>query len=183
MATFFHVNGLKGMKRQLAAGLRTGGSGSPVRAMLRQWGTRYARQVRSDFDRNSKGGGDWQRLRPSTVRGRRKGGARRGGVTRVRGKRQRRSAILVDTGLLKAGLRRGQPGNLFRDVPRGIRVGFTENRHPGGKSYAQIADYHHRGAGRLPRRRIFRKPDSTTAQGMKRDARGALRRMMRENAS
>lgn len=71
-------------------------------------------------------------------------------------------AILIDLGVLKKALTVGAPGNLFRYIRHGIRVGFGgPAKHSGGgkATIRDIAVFHDQGEGRLPRRQILHKPD------------------------
>jgi len=184
-STRFDIDPIGKVSRDIRRGLQAGASANHVRGMLRQWGVRYLRQTEKHYDEQSRGGGDWPALKPSTVRGRRKGGKKRGGTNTIRVKKAATGgsvAILKDTGSMRRALRRGSPGNLFQDINAGVRVGFGPVGHPGGGvTYQQLATWHQDGAGRLPKREIFKAPDSTTRHGMMADAKRALQRILAEN--
>jgi len=160
---YFHVKGLERFARKVK-------SDSPeMQAVFRQWGSRYLAFVRRRFAANSRGGGDWKPLARSTVKARR--GGRKG--------RKRRVAILRDTGTLFNALTVGMPGNLYRLIRHGIRVGFSgATRHPKGKATIRdIAHFHDTGAGRLPKREILVPPDDPTMEAMKQDLKRGLGRL------
>lgn len=164
---------LENVVRDIRRGLRTGGSATPVRGMLRKWGTRYLGEMQRRAKKFSRGGGDWAPLKVSTIKSRRKG----------RGKSKRSPAILSDTNTLISSLRRGAAGNLFKDIKNGIRVGFGETRHPSGKAtVADIARFHHKGAGNLPKRELLVPPGPATRRGMLQDAKTAYKRMFDQHA-
>ena len=168
-------------------GLRSGGSAGPVRSMLRQCGKRYLSAMKRRALKNSRGGGEWPALKPSTVRTRRKGGKKRGGVNVVKVKDTGGNvAILNNTGVLIGALQKGNPHNLFKDIRRGVRVGFGPTKHPDDKTVtiAQIARWHHDGAGNLPARKLLHDPksDPSLMRGMSSDAERALNRMFKQRA-
>jgi hypothetical protein len=68
VAKTVHVNlsPLWGLHRQIRDDLEGVGSG-PVRTAIRQCGTIYMGAMRERFAANSRGGGDWPALKPSTV--------------------------------------------------------------------------------------------------------------------
>ncbi len=177
---------LRNVLSDIRRGLIAGGDPNEVRGMLRKWGTRYLGEMERRYAKFSRGGGDWPALKPSTVRTRRRGGKKRGGVNKPKVNTRRtggKVAILRDTNTLFAAMRRGNPGNVFKDIYRGITVGVGPTRHPGGKAtIADIAGFHNRGAGHLPRRRIFVQPSSATRRGMLRDAQTAYQRMFNRHA-
>jgi len=165
----FHLRGLL----RFTAKLR--GDSPEMQAVFRQWGSRYLAFVRRRFAANSRGGGDWKPLARSTVKARR--GGRKG--------RKRRVAILRDTGTLFNALTVGMPGNLYRLIRHGIRVGFSgATRHPKGKATIRdIAHFHDTGAGRLPKREILVPPDDPTKEAMKQDLRRAVNRVGKASES
>ncbi|RLC38157.1 hypothetical protein DRH27_02965 [Candidatus Falkowbacteria bacterium] len=128
---------------------------------FRLWGTRYLSETRKRFKKNSDGGGEWQRLKPATIAGRRKG-KRRGRSSRGLASRSGGGnvKILQNYGILFKALSVGQPGNLYRLLRRGIRVGFGgPAKHPDGKAtIADIAKFHNVGKGNNPKRRILHPP-------------------------
>lgn len=149
----------------------------PGRRMLRQWGVRYLGFVRRRFVRFGRGGGNWRKLADSTIRRRRSGSGRSAAGS---------PAILRDTGTLLGALNPGGLGNLLKDIPRGIRVGFSgAARHPGGSaSIADIAGFHNVGGrgGNPPQRAILVEPDGKTVRGMITDARRAMTAIARKHS-
>lgn len=169
------------------------------RRVFKQWGARYRGFARMRFISLSAGGGEWPRLAKSTLAARRR--KTKGGKLRTKaGKRRRfRSGahsmiamaprILRDTGMLLAVLQpqfTSKPGQYQRDLPDGIRVGYGgPHRHSrkeegwrklnlgGGTSIADIASFHQEGGGRLPKRQIIVKPNSSTMADMVSDLRRA----------
>lgn len=193
------VKGLKGVQNLLR-----NGSASPVRrAMFNQWAARYSTFTRRRFERLSRGGGEWPPLAPSTIAKRRTGGKfRKYGQTRAdavrdikerlrtgKGRTGRATllkdlkhltsgagvAILRDTGILFNAITIGQYGNLTREIPDGVRYGFSQTPHGVNKlTIARIAGYHQTGGKNLPRRTIIVKPDVQTVNGMMLDVRNAV---------
>jgi len=142
------------------------GSRGPLRPTFKQWGTRYLSWTKKLFDIKSKGGTaegvSWPKLKRVSYRRatgmnlrRTRGGGRRG--RRMQQKiRERRAAanvsILKDTGTLYKALSVGSPGNLFKYISEGVRVGFGgPARHESGQAKIRdIAVYHDTGEGKLP---------------------------------
>lgn len=173
---------LKRFASEARRDLRTNGSG-PIRQMTRQWGRRYLGFVKKRFVKLSRGGGGWKALASSTIRGRRKprGKTARSKTRRTGGK----AAILRDTGTLLGALDVGGRGNLFKDIPNGVRVGFKGGtKHPSGKAtIAEIAVFHNVGGrgGKPPQRAILVEPDAETIRGMNSDAERAVKRLLRKH--
>ncbi len=164
---------LKRFQSAVSRALRTGGSG-PIRDALKQWAARYRGYAQEQFTKNSRGG--WRGLAESTKKRRR--GARRGATG------ARSFAILRDTNTLFSVLDlrfTGKPGAIQQDIPFGIKVGFGgPARYKKGKSRATIADiaeFHHTGAGNLPERKIMpaKLPESVLS-GMGRDMDSGIQR-------
>lgn len=177
---------LERVRAQIRAELRAGGPPGPVRTMLRQWGKRYLSAMKKRALKNSRGGGEWPPLAASTVHTRRKGGKKRGGVNAVKVKGTGGNvAILHDTGFLIGAMQKGNPHNLFKDISRGVRVGFGPTKHPVYKTVtiAQMARWHHDGAGKLPARKLLHDPkdDPALVRGMISDAERAIQRMFRRH--
>jgi len=132
-----------------------------MRPTFELWGKRYLSETKKEFVKNSKGSGEWKPLKPATIAARRKGkSSRRRNSTRGMGSSGGRVMILRDTGILFKALSIGQPGNLFRLLRKGIRVGFGgPAKHPDGKAtIADIAKFHNAGKGNNPKRQILHKP-------------------------
>jgi hypothetical protein len=159
------------------------GTGTPVLArMFRQWEARWLAQNRRQFVENSRGGGAWAPLAPSTIarrrppargRGRGRGGARAARVV----------AILRDTNTLYGALTLGATGNVSRLMRFGIRCGIGgPGRHPKAKvTVGQLANWHHVGAGNLPERPVINPPTPPTINGFASDAKRAIQQMGRES--
>ena len=173
---------LKRFAAEVRRDLRTNGSG-PIRQMLRQWGRRYLGFTKKRFLKLSRGGGDWKALAPSTIRGRRKprGTTARSKTRRTGGK----AAILRNTGTLVAALSVGGRGNMFKDIPNGVRVGFQGGvKHPSGKAtIAEIAVFHNVGGrgGKPPQRAILVEPDRATIRAMEQDGVRAVGKLLRKH--
>ncbi len=190
--TKINVNGLEKMSREVRLGLRSSTPG-PMLDMRKQWAFRYRGAMRERFDRFSKGGGDWEGLKASTIARRRHGGkgrfkrgrkalakAKEGGGGQV--------SILRDTGqlftVLSAVFAR-LPGQLERAIPFGILVGFggsARKKTRGGKTgkatIAEIASYHQEGEGNLPQRKILVEPSQTVQNAMASDAERAMKKII-----
>jgi hypothetical protein len=169
-------------------------SGAFRRAII-QWGARYRGFARARFVRYSAGGGDWPRLKPSTLAARRRR-VKSGYVFRINkaGKRVRRGfkegassqltaapRILWDRGLLIGATRATfthAPGQLQEEIPEGLRVGYGgPARYPKGQiTIADIAHAHQTGAKHLPVRKIIVEPDTKTIRDMVGDLERAIER-------
>ena len=136
-----------------------------MQACYKQWGVRYLAWVKRLFIKNSSGGGDWKPLKSKR---------RRGSTAKAK--------ILRDTGTLFNALTIGSPGNLYKLIKRGIRVGFGgPSRHPEGKmSIADIAKAHQNGEGNLPKRPILHKPDANLVRQMLGDLSRAVNKLGRK---
>lgn len=126
------------------------------------WGILYRSFVRARFIKFSRGGGDWPPLKPATIRRRRKGR----GKSKIRGSGGK--AILRDTGALFASLQPDVGGLLQSQTIRlGLRVSLGGGRrYKSGPTLAEVAEYHHTGSGRLPKREILALPDQKTRARM-----------------
>jgi len=156
--------------------------GTPFDDMFRQWGVRYLAFTRRRFNRLSRsGGGGWPPLAASTIRSRRgptRRKARKGSATKTTARGSAKNvSILRDTGTLFNALTIGMPGNLYRRFSGGIDVGFGgPSRHKkGNATIRDIAEFHQKGAGNLPRREILVQPDGATVRGMLSDMRRAAK--------
>jgi len=160
LSTHIDASLLSRFGTQLQAAVRSfGGGPQPMRNALKQAGAVYMGFTRQRFEAFSRGGGDWDPLAPSTLKGRRKG-------RRTQGRRRSEQAtrILEARGVSNAGdaaiLR--DSGILFNsittfereDIAGGIRVG----------SGVQYGKFHDEGGknGRPPKRQIFVDPDPKT---------------------
>lgn len=78
-----------------------------------------------------------------------------------------RPAILRDTGTLFGAMQAGHAGNVFEDIPGGVRVGIGGPApHPGGSTIADIARYHQLGTTRMKARPIMVQPTGKLHQEM-----------------
>lgn len=154
------LKALKRFQKQIDAAARTG-SGQ-FKPMFRQWAKRYEVFVRRRFNTLSRsGGGKWDPLDPDTIRKRRGGG---------------NASILKDTGQLFNALSIGQPGNLEKPVPGGVRFGLSKSKHHSGLSFEELTEIHSQGKGVVPARPIIVEPDRATLAGMLKDLQRVLQR-------
>lgn len=154
-------------------GVKRAPPGGPIDRVYRQWGARYLAFTRRRFAKQSRGGGDWTPLKPATIKRRRKGKGK--GAS---------AAILRDTSTLFGALTIGAPGNLFKRIRKGIRVGFGgPARYVKGKgghaTITRIAQWHQEGKGNLPERKILVEPDAATVRRMMGDAKRGFTRLGR----
>ena len=166
---------LKRFARVIHADTKAGGNG-PIWQAILQWGVRYRRFILRRFNKFSRGGGDWAKLKKSTIAARKRKKARRG----YSGPRS--FSILQDTGMLKAALKpnfTAAAGALQERIRGGIRVGYGgPGRHPKGKAtVADIASFHHVGNRYMKPRKIIVDPDARTVRGMETDMERALERL------
>lgn len=131
-----------------------------LRKAFKRWALRYKAFVRSRFSTFSRGGGDWPKLHPRTIAA------------------KKSSGILIDAGLLFGALDPtfgAGPGFILEDIPNGIRLGIGgPASYPEGTTIADVAAWHHRGAGNLPKRTIIVPPDNQTVSGMISDLQAAI---------
>lgn len=136
------------------------------------WSIIYRAFTRMRFFKLSRGGGDWPPLKASTLRQRRKG------------KGEGTAAILRDTGALFASL---QPdlgtGGLIQSEPRPL--GFTAflgggQTYQSGPTLAEVATWHHTGAGNLPVREILVQPAPPTIAQMGRKAKEIMVKFLKD---
>lgn len=117
----------------------------PVVEMLRDMQEAYEEVVLEQFDRNSRGGGDWQPIEFATAR------------------RKGHTDILVNSRAMRRGLEGGV--GLIATVSAingaSVQMGFTtKKRHPKAKmTIADLAAIHHLGLGNNPERRILLAPN------------------------
>lgn len=162
------------IRRGLAAG---GGGATHIRRAFKQWAKIYRGAMQERFVRLSRGGGGrggkWAKLKPSTIRGRKKGK----GKTVVSGGRKRTIAqgtvaIMVNKGLVLSALDpvfRPGKGAKEEAIAGGVTVGYGgPARHEKGKgTIAMIAHTLHSGnPPHLPARPIIVEPDGRTTSRM-----------------
>ena len=122
------------------------------------WSKFYATFTRKRFRRMRRGGrGGWKKLKPATVAAK-----RAKGYTRPRW-------ILYATGKMLKVLNPRFLKRTARTVKKrtGITVTYGgKQKYRGGPLVSKVMGWHQRGAGRLPRRRIFVNPDRATQKKM-----------------
>jgi len=120
-----------------------------VQRVYVQWNLRYRTYIQRRFNRFSRGGGDWPPLK------------------------YRQGSILRDTNTLYTALTPSMTapsGSISQPGRDGLVIGYGGNAsHPGGPTIAQIAKWHHDGAGNLPVRKIIVLPDDRTLRQMVQD--------------
>jgi hypothetical protein len=122
------------------------------------WSILYRSFVRQRFAKFAKGGGDWPPLAPATIKRRRQGK-----------KAGRAPEILRDTGAMFAALQPGISGGILQQSVRtfGMKIFLGGGRaYKSGPTLSQVAVFHHRGSGRLPKREILVVPDANTQKKM-----------------
>lgn len=163
-------------------------------------GLRVLTQWRTDFNRNSRGGGDWKPLSLDTIRARHKAARgnktvgkpsqRKARVGRKTVATARTHAILVNTGLLRGSLQVGNPGNIYADIVgehlAGKRVGVGGSTQavsktkkgvkPAGITLGELARIHNDGRGNNPRRVIAQPLTQETADACNKAFDAAIRR-------
>lgn len=156
--------------------------------MFRLWGTRYLSDTRRRFQINSRGGGDWESLAPSTIQARRAGRTARkrrtGRGYRKTGPAASSVAILRDTNTLFGALSIGGRGNLFKYLCYGVRVGFdgkVKHEEGGRASIRDIAIFHQKGEGSLPKREILHWSDDTFRRFMRQTLADNIEKIGRRN--
>ena len=137
--------------------------------LLVTFGRRYLAFLRDRFRVNRAGGGDWAPLKPETIR-------------RTKG---RRLGILYVTGAVFNALRQGQPGNLFKRIQYGVRVGFGgPAKHPDSDAtIAQIAIWHDEGTRHVPQRQLIVPPDAALQKLMRDDAKRMVEKLAKQAQS
>lgn len=139
------IEGLKRLRKQVDRNPALG------KEIANAWSIIYRAFTRQRFHRFSRGGGDWAPLAESTLKRRRKGSG------------EGNAAILRDTGAMFAALQPalGSAG-LLQSEPRPL--GFTAflggtQSYANGPTLVEVAEFQHKGGGRLPSREILVQPD------------------------
>jgi hypothetical protein len=159
-----NIETMKLWRREISSQLSSSSdNGGRFVAVYKQWAVRYRSFIQLRFDQQSRGGGEWRELAPSTIASRRKNS----------------STILRDTGALFAALApvwNSPPGGINELIEGGVKVGFGgPAAHPGGiKTIAEIAAMHQTGGGKLPKREIIVTPPSHVIDAMAEDLQRAL---------
>lgn len=175
--TYFDLVKLKKFK----AALR----GPQMHPVYKQWGSRYLTWTKRLFRKNSAGGGEWPPLKNISYARALGAPLLRTKTDRMRNKSQvakrrkkyseaaKKVKILFDTGTLYKALTIYMPGNLYKLIFNGIRVGFANAKvHKKGTTTIQkIAEAHQKGnpAKNLPKRVILHKPDGQLVKHFLRD--------------
>lgn len=104
----------------------------------------YRKFIVDRFDRFSRGGGNWKKLKPSTV------------------KRKGHNRILVDTKFLRLHLL--ESIRVLKRIGKKLIVGFESTVvHPNSKlTIEELENIHDQGLGSSPKRKILIKPDDET---------------------
>lgn len=140
---------------------------SPARRKVyKQWAARFRSFLQLRFDKFSRGGGNWPRLKKQTIARRRTG--------RRAKKIGRKTSLLRDTDTMFSALDvrfTSKPGAIEKMVRNGIKVGFGgPAKHPkASMTVAKLAVIHQEGKGNVPQRKIIVGPDRRTKQGMASD--------------
>jgi len=150
---------------RLIVGLRRGSLMKPV---FTQWLAMYSSYVRQQFQRNSRGGGEWPDLAESTKRARAK---KKAAKRKLKGANitERKFAILRDSGILFNALSIGVSGNYAKIMKDGVQYGFAPVQHGSDSATIQeIATFHDEGGknGRPPKREILKVPTPQLANAM-----------------
>ncbi len=153
-----------------------------LRPIYRGWGIKYLTWIKRLYIKNSRGGGDWAPLKSISYR--RATGTRKKSRNwkKTYGKAKVKTQILRDTGILFGALSIGQPGNLFKFIRKGIRVGFSGAPHSGSKvTIKQIAIKHQKGDSKtnLPKRKILHEPDLAFKNRMLMDLKKGIQKIGR----
>lgn len=150
------VAGLKYIRSQLR---RPQG---PLQKALRSWSTAYSAFIVNRFNTFSRGGGNWRPLAEGTIRS------------------KRSSAILVDRGQLKTGLRTIVGINRIETMSstRVVMTFVKGKRHRSGLDLAKLATIHHMGLGAVPKRPILATPDAATKTRMSAAIATAVRKII-----
>ena len=132
-------------------------SDSPImQRVYKRWALRYLAWVLIRYRKFARGGGDWPGLAASTKAARRG----RGGAI----------SILIDIGAMFAAMDPSvqASGSIRELIKDGIRVGYGGNSsHPSSNTtIAEIAEFHHRGLGNNPVRKVVVEPDASVRRGM-----------------
>ena len=185
---FFDLRKFKKFQQAIA-------NGKGLKDVYTQWGKRYLTATKRKFKQNSLGGGDWPPLKSVGYRRAMggelkttKSGRRRGVRGQTNMKKRFQSArkkvkILIDTGTLFKALSIKMPGNLFRHLQNGIRVGFAGKRlhKKSALTVKEIAMKHQTGDSKtnLPKRQILHTPDTQLRKSMMRDLMRGLNKLGR----
>lgn len=144
--------------------IRNWGGKSDVAPILDKCSQIWRFWLKEEFDRNSAGGGEWPRLKRSTIQ------------RKIRKKAKAPTAILKDEWKLYKAVQKetvisishfpvvemGQISSVTATKKFGIGHGVYKNR----LTVDDVADIHQRGAGRLPPRPVFKEPPPEKVEQM-----------------
>jgi hypothetical protein len=156
---------LSAVRRMTQRAQRLSPTRQPLRRGFETAAAHYLDDIRGRFLANSKGGGEWPDLAPSTKAARARRMGRRGGAGALS-----RFPILIETGALLRSLSPGQAGSIQRWLPDGIRVG----------SGVPYGVYHQHGTGRMPRRQVLHHPRGPTIERMRLTLSSAIEATLRQ---
>ncbi len=163
----FRFNALKRFAQRMKMQHRERQFRGRVGTMWRLIGLIYLSFIRKRFVIYSHGGGNWAPLKHKRQRGAKSS-----------------AAVLRDTGILFNALSLGMPGNLFKKIRHGVRVGFDKGvQHGDDSSFTiyKIARAHDEGWGKLPKRQILVVPDRATASKMRRTIQKQISRLGKDS--
>jgi len=151
--------------RNEAVGLFTRGGGAGD-LIVRRWGLRLRSYWQERFAKLSRGGGEWDRLRPATEREKERLGSRTP-VSILR----RFGPMFHSLDAVYSSL----PGQLQTRIPDGVEYGIGgPGAYPEGPTIGTVARYHHDGMGNLPTRRVIDLPPQSLIKQMATDVLDAL---------
>jgi len=167
-----NVNPLKQLKAVLKSVGRSSNNNPIITTMYKNWTTIVRTFLHNRFIGASRGDGTWPALAKRTV------------------DRKKSSLILIETNTLINAVDPGRynaPGSYARRQGDGIVIGYGGSVvHPTaakkGRSFTiqQIAEFHHDGGGKLPRRRIMVGIDRETVQKVTSEVNKAMLLLIRE---
>ena len=136
--------------------------GAAADALLRDVAVVYLAYLKRRYETQSRGGGEWPDLAPSTLTRKRYG--------KKKGAKAENARILRNLGLLLNALNIGAAGNAARQTgPTRYEFGFADAPHgAGGPPYRQLAIWHDQGTSRMPQRQILVLPDDATVRVIER---------------
>jgi len=171
-------------------------NGQGLKDVYTQWGKRYLTFTKRRFRKNAAGGGEWPPLKSMSYRramggklrttktGKSRSYLQQSTMKRKYLKARQRVKILIDTGTLFKALSPYMPGNLFKRLKDGIRIGFAGKRlHKNTDLTVKgIAMKHQKGdpSTNLPQRKILHVPNSLLRASMMRDLRRGIQKLGRQ---
>lgn len=193
--TIINTKGLRRFQREINASLRSTSHG-PMLDVRKKWAERYRGEMKNRYTKFSRGGGNWEKLKPATIAARRHGkggGHKRGKRAHEKAKASGggRVSILWDLGQLIGALSpkfSRLPGQFQRAIAFGILVGFggsagkkNKDGSKSPKTVAEIADIHQEGKGNNPQRKILVDPSPRLMDLMAGDMLKGLKKIIKES--